>query len=39
MPEGTYSVIITKPGYKDQVATVSVVNGELANLDVQLEKA
>jgi hypothetical protein len=38
MPEGTYTVTITKPGYKDQIATVSVVNGELANLDVELEK-
>jgi len=39
MPEGTYTVTITKPGYKDQVATVSVVNGELTDLVVQLEKA
>jgi hypothetical protein len=39
MPEGTYTVTITKPGYKDQVVTVSVVSGELAKLDVVLEKA
>ncbi len=39
MPEGTYTVTITKPGYKDQVVTVNVVNGELAKLDVLLEKA
>ena len=39
MPEGTYTVTITKPGYKDQVVTVSVVSGELAKLDVILEKA
>jgi len=39
MPEGTYTVTITKPGYKDLVVTVSVVNGELAKLDVILEKA
>jgi hypothetical protein len=39
MPEGTYTVTITKPGYKDQVVTVNVVSGELAKLDVVLEKA
>ncbi len=39
MPEGTYTVTITKPGYKDQIATVSVVNGEMSDLIVQLEKA
>jgi hypothetical protein len=39
MPEGTYTVTITKPGYKDLVVTVSVVSGELAKLDVILEKA
>ena len=39
MPEGTYTVTITKPGYKDQIATVSVVNGEMTDLAVQLEKA
>ena len=39
MPEGTYSVTITKPGYKDQVVTVNVVSGELAKLEVILEKA
>jgi hypothetical protein len=39
MPEGTYTVTITKPGYKDQVVTINVVSGELAKLDVILEKA
>ena len=39
MAEGTYTVTITKPGYKDQVVTVNVVSGELAKLDVVLEKA
>jgi hypothetical protein len=38
MPEGTYSVTITKPGYKDQIVTVSVVNGEMTDLVIQLEK-
>jgi hypothetical protein len=38
MPEGTYTVTITKPGYKAQIATVSVVNGEMSDLVVQLEK-
>jgi hypothetical protein len=39
MPEGTYTVTITKPGYKDQIITMNVVSGELAKLDVILEKA
>jgi hypothetical protein len=39
MAEGTYSVTITKPGYKDQVTTVNIVNGEKTNLKVELEKA
>ena len=39
MAEGTYTVTITKPGYKDQFVTVNVVSGELAKLDVVLEKA
>ena len=39
MPEGTYKVTVTKPGYKDKEVTVSVVNGELCYLVVELEKA
>lgn len=39
MPDGTYDVITTRPGYKDQNATVSVVNGEMAVLEIVLEKA
>lgn len=38
MPEGTYQVTVTKPGYKDKVVTVSVANGEMTELDVELEK-
>jgi len=39
MPEGTYSVTVTKPGYKDKVVTVSVTNGELCDLVVEMERA
>lgn len=39
MPEGTYNVIVTKPGYKNKEVTISVINGELCYLVVELEKA
>jgi hypothetical protein len=39
MPEGNYSVTVTKPGYKDKVVTVSVTDGELCDLEVEMEKA
>lgn len=39
MPSGTYQVVVSKPGYKDKTVTVSVADGEMANLRVELEKA
>ena len=38
LPEGSYSVTVSKPGYKDSVVTVDVTNGELSVVDVELEK-
>lgn len=38
MPEGTYNVTIKKVGYKDQVVTVYVANGETTNLKIEMEK-
>jgi hypothetical protein len=38
MPEGIYNVKVTKTGYKDKEVTVSVAPGELANLNVEMEK-
>jgi len=38
LPEGTYNVTITKNGYKDQVVTVSVTDGEMSDLNVELSK-
>jgi hypothetical protein len=37
--DGTYNVTIEKPGYKIQNAVVSIVNGELTVLEIDLEKA
>lgn len=39
MEDGTYLVIASKPGYKDKEVTVSVVNGEMTVLNIDLEKA
>ena len=39
MPAGTYHVVVSKPGYKDKEATVSVADGERSVLVVELEKA
>jgi hypothetical protein len=38
MPEGTYNVTVKKIGYKDQVVTVNVANGETTNLKIEMEK-
>lgn len=38
LPEGTYNVTITKNGYKDQVVTVAVTDGEMSDLNVELTK-
>ncbi|BDX38893.1 hypothetical protein CYCD_22480 [Tenuifilaceae bacterium CYCD] len=36
LPEGTYSVTISKNGYKDQVLSVAITDGELSNLNIKL---
>jgi hypothetical protein len=38
MPEGNYNVIVKKPGYKDKTMSVSVTDGELSELEVEMEK-
>lgn len=38
LPEGTYSVIAKKIGFKDQVVTIIVTNGETTNLKIEMEK-
>jgi hypothetical protein len=39
LPEGTYNVVVKKIGFKDQVLTITVANGETTNLKVELERA
>jgi len=39
MPEGTYKVIVHKPGYKEKEVIVSVSDGERSELVVELETA
>lgn len=39
LADGTYTVTATKPGFKDVVMTVNVVNGELTVLEIKMEKA
>jgi uncharacterized membrane protein len=36
---GTYQVTLKKAGYADQVATISVSDGEMTELKISLEKA
>lgn len=38
LPEGTYNVVVKKTGFKEQVLTVNVANGETTNVDVILDK-
>lgn len=38
MPSGMYTVTIKKVGYADQVTTVAVADGELAEINIQLSK-
>ncbi len=38
MDPGTYTVLVTKPGYKDQDVTVTISDGERSELKVELEK-
>lgn len=39
MPQGTYTVTISKPGYKEKVVSVVVAEGEMTELRVMLEAA
>jgi hypothetical protein len=39
LAEGTYMVTIHKIGYKDQVITINVANGETTQIIIELEKA
>jgi len=39
LAEGTYIVTIHKIGYKDQVITINVANGETTQIIIELEKA
>ncbi|MGA2408256.1 MAG: carboxypeptidase-like regulatory domain-containing protein [Bacteroidales bacterium] len=39
MRAGTYSVVVSKPGYKEKEVTVSIADGERSDLNVELEKA
>lgn len=38
MPSGNYKVVISKPGYKDKEAVVSIGEGERSEMVVELEK-
>ncbi len=38
LPSGMYTVTIKKVGYADQVATVAIADGELAEVNIQLSK-
>ncbi|MFT3739162.1 MAG: PEGA domain-containing protein [Breznakibacter sp.] len=38
MPEGAYMVTVKKVGYKDQVVTVYVANGETTSLKIEMER-
>ena len=39
MEDGKYIVTAQKPGYKDKMAKVNIVHGEMAVLEIELEKA
>ena len=39
LADGTYTVTAVKPGFKDIIMTVNVVNGELTVLEIKMEKA
>ncbi|QQS51015.1 MAG: carboxypeptidase regulatory-like domain-containing protein [Bacteroidota bacterium] len=39
LAEGSYQVVISKPGYKEQTVTVNVSDGEMSVLDIKLDKA
>jgi hypothetical protein len=39
MEAGTYKVVVSKPGYKEKEAVVSIADGERSDLIVEIEKA
>ncbi len=39
LPDGTYTVTVSKAGFADQTLSLAVTNGELAELNVKLEKS
>jgi len=39
LPQGTYTVTVSKPGYKEKVVTVVVAAGEMTELKVALERS
>ena len=39
LPDGTYTVTATKPGFKIYSETINVINGELTVLEIEIEKA
>jgi hypothetical protein len=38
MPQGTYTVTVSKPGYKEKVVSVVVASGEMTELKVEMDK-
>ena len=39
MADGTYTCLAKKPGFKEVVETINVVNGEMTVLEIKMEKA
>jgi len=39
LAEGTYKVLVSKIGFKEQIITITVANGETTNIKVELERA
>lgn len=37
LAEGTYQVVVSKPGYKDETTTLHVSNGEISMMNIQLQ--
>ena len=38
LPEGIYEVVVKKIGFKEQVQTITIANGETSNLHIEFEK-
>jgi hypothetical protein len=39
IPSGTYQVAISKPGFKNQIQSVSIADNEMSEMFVELERA